>query len=415
MIKFMDRPCGAGKTTELLKSFDKGKRYFCVVPTLSEVDRYLNEACVDFVTPEVRSYRGEDGQKHSTLKIHLQELIEDGENIVTTHALFHEINMREFSLSDYNLCIDEVFDVVKHTPGPSEDGFYRTYVDDGLATVDEDGKVIPTDKWLLEGDECYKFKLLKDAKAGRLYIVPGGKYYVTVVPPGMFTDNRSCLVNTYMAEGSIMAAYLRKFGIAYEVDTDPELEQRMKDRAKQRLSLHHIDLRIRNKNGSSSLGYHNQGRMGSQIKQKIARKLTNLKGRNLKGIPTSDILLTCRKDVWFENPDKADRKTRFATETRLGKAAYAPKNSKGTNEYRHCSHAVHLYDINLNPAVSKFLGMTEEEQNAWRTSELVQWIYRTSIREQVGGEVEVYFASHTMKELVEDWVNDTDPELLEAA
>jgi hypothetical protein len=82
-----------------------------------------------------------------------------------------------------------------------------------------------------------------------------------------------------------------------------------------------------------------------------------------------------------------------------------------------------LYDINLNPAVSKFLSMTEEEEDAWRTSELVQWIYRTSIREQVGGEVEVFFASHNMKELVEDWMNntkvrpstDTDQDLLEAA
>ena len=404
MITFMDRPCGAGKTTALLKSFDPKKRYFCVVPTLSEVERYLSEASVPFVTPEKRSYTDVAGKRRTTLKLHLQELLEDGENIVTTHALFDKLNMKDFSLREYHLCIDEVFDVVKALQGPTREGFYKRYVEDGRATVAEDGRVTPTDKWILEGSECDRFNLLGAAMDGRLYVL-NDKWYVTVVPPEMFTDNRDCLINTYMAEGSLMAAYLRKFNIPYVVDVDTDLEQQMKDRAKQRLFLGYFDLGIRNKLGESGLGYQRQGNWGPHVKKRVAGRLKNLKSRKLKGVPTTDILVTCRKDLWFEG-DSENRTTRFASDSRLSKAPYAPKNSKGTNEFRHCTHAVHLYDIHLNPAVGSFLDMSDEELDAWRTSELVQWLYRTDIRNPVGGEVQVFFASDRMKTLVEDWLDE---------
>lgn len=418
MITFKDRPCGHGKTTELLKSFDLKRRYFCVVPTRSEVDRYIKEAVVPFTTPEDRTYTDDQGNKRHTLKIHLKELVEDGENIVTTHALFDQINMREFPLTDYHVCIDETFDVVQHLQGPSEAGFHKTYVQDGLATVDDEGKVTPTEKWLLEGDECYQFKLLEVARTGRLYIAKD-RFYVTVVPPEMFTDNRSCLVNTYMAEGSIMAMYLRKFGIPYQIDSDPDQDRRLRERAKQRLDLQHLKFDDKatpsNKNKLTGWGYKNQGSMGTVKKKRISQRLVNLRGRGpLKGVPAHNIMLTCRQDVWFDDVDNQKR-TKFASDTRLGKVNYVARNAKGTNEFRHCTHAVHLYDLNLNPAIKFFLDMSEEDEDAWRTSELVQWLFRSAIRNEVGGPVQAFFASEKMLTLVEDWLKPEEFTLVEAA
>lgn len=413
MITFLDRPCGTGKTTNLLKSFEPSKRYFCVVPTLSEVDRYLREASVPFTTPENRDYTDSEGNRHTTLTIHLQELIEDGVNIVTTHALFDLINMRDFSLHDYHVVIDEVFDVVRHKPGPSREGFENVYVKDGLATLDENGKVIPTSKWLLEGDECYEYKLLEDAKAGRLYVTKDS-YYVTVVPPEMFSVNRSCQVNTYLAESSLMAAYLRKFGLPYEVDEDREVDRQVRQRCKQRLSVDHIDFSITNKSGHSGWGYKRQGSLSQKTLKRIATKLDNHRRRKCKGTALGDILVTCRKDLWLTTEE---RPTRFASDARLTKAHFVPKNSKGTNDYRNFTVAYHLYDIHLNPAASHFLEMSDEQLNAWKTSELIQWLYRTSLRDEVGGPVTAYFASDAMINLVEDWMNDEEDvfELFEAA
>ena len=38
-IKIIDRPCGTGKTTEILNSFEEDKKYLVIVPFLSEVER----------------------------------------------------------------------------------------------------------------------------------------------------------------------------------------------------------------------------------------------------------------------------------------------------------------------------------------------------------------------------------------
>ncbi|HAB39551.1 MAG TPA: hypothetical protein DCE52_16395 [Rhodobacteraceae bacterium] len=215
-VQFTDRACGSGKTSELLKSFKRNDKYFVVVPTRAEIDRVISDAVVSFDTPDEGSYQDEGGVKRSSLLMGLSELIEDGENIVCTHALFDKVNINEFALDDYNVIIDEVFDCVKGFSGPSDKLFEEHWVANGYATLDQTGKVIPTDKWLSEGDEGFKHKLLPDAKRGRLHR-SGNGFFVTVVPVELFTSNRSCTVMTYLAEGSLMAMYLRKLGVPYEI------------------------------------------------------------------------------------------------------------------------------------------------------------------------------------------------------
>ena len=42
-VKFIDRPCGTGKTTQMINSFCPTEQYLVVVPTLSEVERVLRD------------------------------------------------------------------------------------------------------------------------------------------------------------------------------------------------------------------------------------------------------------------------------------------------------------------------------------------------------------------------------------
>ena len=76
MIKFFDRPCGHGKTKDLLASFELEKHYFVVVNTRDEIKRFLNEACVPFTTPEPRRYKDKYGEWRTSLQPHLEELVE---------------------------------------------------------------------------------------------------------------------------------------------------------------------------------------------------------------------------------------------------------------------------------------------------------------------------------------------------
>jgi len=399
-VQFTDRPCGTGKTSDLLKSFKVGVKYFVVVPTLAEIERVIRDAVVPFDKPKEGSYEDETGVKRNSLLMGLADLIADGENIVCTHALFDKVNINKFALDDYNVIIDEVFDCVKGFNGPKDETFQTTYIEGGLATVDDNGKVIPTAKWLLEGDDAYAHKLLDEAKRGRLHR-SGEGFYVTVVPVELFTSNRSCTVMSYLAEGSLMAMYLRKLGVPYEVSKNNNIDRSAREQARDRLNISYLDLGL-----TKAQGYKRQGNWGGKLKATIANKLMNTRGRHMKGISPENIIITCRKDLWF---DKNDEISSFAKDARLAKANWVHKSTKGTNAYRNCTHAVHMFDLNMNPSVKKFLNVSKEDEDMWKQSELIQWLYRTDLRNQDSDKkIHLHITSKPMQELVENWLSE-DP------
>ena len=225
-VQFTDRACGSGKTKAMYKSFEHGKKYFVVVPTVGERDDVIesSEVKVAFHKPREGSYEDDYGNTRRSMLVGLPDLIEDSCNIVCTHTLFDMVNINDFDLSDYHVIIDEVFDCVKGFSGPSDKLFKEHWLNNGYAALDEAGKVTPTSKWIDEGDEGFKHKLLPEAKRGRLHR-SGNGFYVTVVPVELFTRCRSCTVMTYLAEGSLMAMYLRKLGVPYEVSTNDNIDK----------------------------------------------------------------------------------------------------------------------------------------------------------------------------------------------
>jgi hypothetical protein len=396
-VTFKDRPCGSGKTSDLLESFEPNEKHFVVVPTRDEIDRVLQHASVPFSTPKTGEYFDEHGVKRTSLLMGLGDLIDDGENIVCTHELFDMVNINECDLRDYNVVLDEVFDCVKGFNGPAEDSFQKIYIDGGLLVVDEAGELIPSDKWRLQGDDAYKHKCLKEAVKGRLYR-SGQGFYVTVVPIGLFTKCKSCTVLTYLAEGSLMARFLDRQNIPFTIEKNTALDKEARDQARNRLNIHYLDLGI-----TKAQGYTGQGKWSKGVKAKVTNKLRNLRGRPLRGLAPERIMITCRKDIWYGSNEKL---TSFPTAARMNKAKWVHKSTKGTNAFKDCTHAIHIYDINLNPSVKKFLKMSTEQEDLWRQSELIQWIYRTDLRNDSNRPVEFYITSKPMKELVENWLSD---------
>ena len=397
-VIFLDRPCGHGKTSDLLKSFQLNQKYFVVVPTRAEIARVIAEAVVPFDTPIEGLYTDAGGKTRTSLLMGLSDLINDGENIVCTHALFDKVNINEFAIDSYNVIIDEVFDCVKGLQGPKDDTFLSTYIDDGLAVVGDNGKVIPTDKWVLLGDDAYAFKLLEEARRGRLHR-SGEGFYVTVVPVELFTKGRTCHIMTYLAEGSLMALYLDKLNIPYEIQKDNLIDRNARIEAKRRLSIRVLDLKL-----AKAQGYKRQGNWSRDILVKIANKLHNTRTRKMKGVCPNDIIITCRKDLWY---DKNGNISTFAKKSRLNKVNWVHKSTKGTNAYRNCTHAIYIYDLNLHPSVKKFLGVTQEQEDHWKQSEFIQWLYRTDLRNQNSNkEINLYVSSEAMHDLIEDWLSN---------
>lgn len=125
-IRIVDRPCGYGKSSEILSRFRKGENYLTVVPSLSEIDRYIEGAY------KISGFRltqpvDADGRKSD----HAEKLIRQGKSLVCTHALYFRLGtiatqahedvvavkfdgknppsvQTKHMLDEYNLIIDEV-------------------------------------------------------------------------------------------------------------------------------------------------------------------------------------------------------------------------------------------------------------------------------------------------------------------
>ena len=170
-ITIKDYPCGSGKTTAMLNSFNKQEKYLVITPYLSEVERVIEEAVgVEFVQPST------EGSTHLTKLDSLRELLLTGCNIVTTHSLHERLVplAEEGLLSDYNIIIDEVPDIVEQVATKSKTSIKEFYLDGGYIEVEENGLVSATDKWRQlreEVSDTLNDKILTFAETGCLYLL----------------------------------------------------------------------------------------------------------------------------------------------------------------------------------------------------------------------------------------------------
>lgn len=127
----VDAICGSGKTTaviNMINNSDKDKRFLIITPYLTEVERYKRE-CPDrdFRTPPPITNTGKS--KLSSLK----QMIKEGRNIVSTHALFNRFDgeiIEICRMANYDLILDEVASVIENYDiGPDDFVTLMNYVD----------------------------------------------------------------------------------------------------------------------------------------------------------------------------------------------------------------------------------------------------------------------------------------------
>lgn len=393
-VTIIDRPCGTGKTTDTLRSFKNDKRYLVVVPLLTEVRRVIEGAVVSFVEPRA-------GGESDTKADHLDVLLKQGLNVVTTHKLFTEIATAATLglLDDYHIIVDEVLDVVQMVPGKSSLSFDQFYLNDGYAVQCEDGLVTPTEKW----DEHYQLvsdtldpRLYKLAKAQTLYRVDG-KFFLWALPASLLRCGHSLTVYTYMAEGSLMVAYLQKLGIAFQ-------HERYGREDAFRASAHQlIDIRPIPALERLSFSYTGQTETkGQEAREKqVATALKNLKQRNLVGVDLDEVLITCAKSNWQKDATPP-KPTGFAKGSRMFGAHWLPNTTRGTNDYAHASVCIYLYDQHINPCVRRWLGVDQATNDRFALAELIQWVYRSRVRR--GLPITLYLPSRRMRGLFHAWL-----------
>ena len=398
-IKIIDKPCGSGKTTAMIDGFNSNEKYLVIVTLLSEVGRVIAESKrVPFVQPD---------DTNSTKYEDLEEQLVLGSNIVSTHEMYEKLVplAKAGLLDDYNIIIDEVPDTVQSLATKSSTSIKEFYLDTGYMEIDEvSGLIKPTQKWIERQElvsDTLSAEILRAAMSGCLYL-QDNKMFVWALPTTILNAGKSLTVLTYKSEGSMFLSYLRKLQLPFEIEVDEDLEAEFLKEAADLITIRGIPALSNRK-----LSYTGQqkGQKSSTYVTKINSALKNLRERKLKDVDIKDILITCKKDAWFEENKNKDAKPGvFAKNSRLSKALWIANTTRGTNDYAHCSHLIYLYDQHPNQYLTRWLGDSSRKfADQYALTELVQWVWRSRIRK--GEPITLYLPCPRMKKLFEEWLN----------
>lgn len=400
-ITIIDACMGIGKTSAMINMIngDKKKRYLYVTPLLSEVDR-IEKAC-GFEAPKALF---DDEEKVMTKKEGLRRLLEEGKNIVTTHALFKIISDEILELckeQEYVLIIDEVIDVVeeyKIKPQDLEDllKLHAHVGEDHLLHWNTPGEEYTGEKFAVEKQLCDLgcLAVYKDAVLIQLF------------PIKIFQAFKKSYVLTYMFYGQMQRYYYDfwglKYNFAYVKGNSPETyeltnekqEYPTPDRFKDLISI--CDKRRLNNIGDkgtalSKLWYKRAGK-NKELKQ----LKNNLHTYYMRGVKTKseESLWTTFKDYKKYVSDKGYAK------------GFLSCNIRAANEYKKAFNLAYLINFYMNPCVKEFFvdNGIKIDEDVYSLSVMLQWIWRSAIRD--GNHINIYLPSSRMRGLLLKWLNN---------
>ncbi|MBT2658392.1 DEAD/DEAH box helicase family protein [Bacillus sp. ISL-18] len=201
---------GTGKTSyaiQMLKEAEIDQKFIYVTPFLDEVQRIKQEVYN-------RDFKEPDAMHGSGTKLELlKRLIGNGDDIVTTHALFAKADDELIDLlswSNYTLVMDEVMEVISQLQ--VRKGDIKMMLNGGAIEITEGGKV----DWKEHPRFDTTFSTVRDyAIAGNLYLV-NDVVFVWSFPAKIFELFNQVYIMTYMFVGQLQRYYYDLHNIKYE-------------------------------------------------------------------------------------------------------------------------------------------------------------------------------------------------------
>lgn len=407
-IKICDAIMGAGKSSAAINYMNAHpeKRFLYITPFLEEAAR-IRQACPDLHFKEPSQKIPE--YKFSKSK-HIGALIQNGENIASTHSLFMRFNgdmIEAIRRGRYTLIIDEDVECMNKC-----DTLYR----DDLQMLDEKGFVLRTGSSIMfrnyEGYHGYFREIMERTSDTELVDVcpdTDGKtsLFYWIYPKRILEAFSEVFVLTYMFDAQTIKWYFDMEGLPYEyihtafdgenyTFTDgeayvPAYVRNIRDRIHIE-GTKHMNQVGEEKYALSATWYQKQGENGDGVIQ-LSRNLNNYFRRVVDTIPTSDRMWTT-----FESAKSLLRgKGYMRSDTSF--------NLRATNELRNKRALAYCVNVFMNPFEKNYLVSrgVEVDEDAYALSSMVQWIWRSAIRD--GGEIWLYIPSSRMRELLIGWMD----------
>jgi len=417
MIKIVDARMGLGKTSAAIQYMkdNPDKRYLFITPFIDETER-IHKACPElkFWIPsnKISEYEFKKGN-------HLKALVEAGQNVAMTHALFTSSDVdtvRHIASHGYVVFIDEVIDVF--TPLEISDSDIGMIVESGWLVGSGTGENTNYEYFETAADKRYQGGRFSDlftfAKGHRLINISDAqsqrRFYFWSLHKELFQLSEEIYVLTYMFDGMPMKALLDMNGIKYSftgVTKTDDGAYRFTDTPAQdhdktlREKIHICQDARLNEIGSrrtalsatwtrSAMVHSDDGRI-----DKLRRNInTFFRNHAPKDVKSSGRLWCTFKDAMGAVRDKGFYNCQLAW------------TSRATNNYQDRSVMAYCVNIFLNPNIQQYfeLNGVQIDPDKYALANMVQWIWRGCIRQ--GRDIWVYIPSKRMRDLLINWLNE---------
>lgn len=396
-LKVVDAGCGVGKTTSMINFINDSpteNKFLYITPFLTEVER-IKTSCSSkkFQEPAELPTKTED----------LLRLVEKGYNIVSTHALFKKLTDKVLDLTQFNnyiLIIDEAADVIEEIDITKND--LKTIITE-YTTID-DNNTVHWNEWNNDYEGRFEdYKNMIQMGGVKAHRSDTGEVVslVWAFPISIFEAFKEVYILTYMFNGQkayyeynnveIIQMYVKDFHLTtepqkYDYEDQKKLITVIED---EKLNA------IGNNRGSLSMSWFYRNSNTILIKQ-LQNNISNFFKHIMDKTPIEQKLWTTFKE--YEDKVKGKGYTN----------AFVPINIRATNDYRQTTAVAYIANRYMKPTLKHFFEVSgiEVDEDTYALSELIQFIYRSAIRD--GKPITVYIPSKRMRELLINWINKKD-------
>lgn len=405
VIKIVDDIMGSGKSTWAINHINQNpdKKFLCIVPLLSECERFKEKTDIDIIDPE------KWGNKWKNFRW----LVENDKNIVTTHSLIKmmDLDMLELLKSkNYVLMIDECLDVLDTYKISKDD--LKIIFNEKLVSLDEDGFLVWNEERKPYKGVYGDIKRLCSFKSLMGFKKENSDELARIIMWNFPVDFFKCFdesyIFTYLWEGSIQKSYFDIHGIKYEkymLDYDRQLIPHCKEieyeKRKNIVDLiniydgkfNKIGMKIGKSNPLSKSWYEDKRKKNRSIFSQLKNNTENY-FRTVTKTKSIDNMYTVFKP--YCKYVKGEGYTK----------GFVSCNARGTNEFKNKKSLAYLINFFMSPDIKQFVEHyhIEFDDNLFSLSALLQWIWRSQIRD--GKSIDLYIPSERMRELLKIWINE---------
>lgn len=405
VIKIVDDIMGSGKSTWAINHINQNpdKKFLCIVPLLSECERFKEKTDIDIIDPE----------KWGSKWKNFRWLVENDKNIVTTHSLIKmmDLDMLELLKSkNYVLMIDECLDVLDTYKISKDD--LKIIFNEKLVSLDEDGFLVWNEERKPYKGVYGDIKRLCSFKSLMGFKKENSDELARIIMWNFPVDFFKCFdesyIFTYLWEGSIQKSYFDIHGIKYEkymLDYDRQLIPHCKEieyeKRKNIVDLiniydgkfNKIGMKIGKSNPLSKSWYEDKRKKNRSIFSQLKNNTENY-FRTVTKTKSIDNMYTVFKP--YCKYVKGEGYTK----------GFVSCNVRGTNEFKNKKSLAYLINFFMSPDIKQFVEHyhIEFDDNLFSLSALLQWIWRSQIRD--GKSIDLYIPSERMRELLKIWINE---------